>query len=211
MNSVTQIPYRIDQSELFARMKVTEKNPLYRKFLRSYQDILEKLPELLNIQGTFQLRANDAAEKLHQRLSGVSHIVYCMVTLGSGISERSNAYFQEKDFLKGLMIDSIADILVFNASNDYYAIIKEEVFRKNGYALTMRYSPDDSLIPISFQKDILEQVNGRKLMAVDITEGYMYNPVKTLGYLYGADKDIELAKKDHDCVVCSNDICEYRK
>jgi hypothetical protein len=211
MNSVTQIPYRIDQAELFERMRISKKNQLYGKAVQTYQDICASLPELLKVQGTFVLRANDEAEKLHPRLAKVSHIVYCMVTLGAGISERSTACFGEKDFFKGLMIDSMADILVFNASNDFYALIKEAVYQKMGYALTMRYSPDDELIPLSFQQNILEQVNGRSLLAVGITEAQMYNPVKTMGYLYGADKDIELASADHDCQVCSNDRCEFRK
>lgn len=79
-----------------------------------------------------------------------------------------------------------------------------------GYALPLRYSPDDNIIPMQIQKKILEYVSGEELLTVGISAGYMYNPVKTLGYVYGADRSIELAKKDHDCVMCSNFTCEYR-
>ena len=104
----------------------------------------------------------------------------------------------------------MADILLFNASNDYYATVKRDVYEEQGYALTLRYSPDDNIIPMQIQKKILEYVNGEDLLSVSISEGFMYNPVKTLGYVYGADQSIELAKKDHDCVVCSNFTCKYR-
>lgn len=210
MIRVTQIPYRIDRQELFERMKIARENPLYAKVNRAYEGLLEVLPQLLNVQGINQLKANDEDVKMHQDLNEVSHIVYCMVTLGKEISERSTAFFQEKDFLKGLMIDSMADILLFNASNDYYKIIKKEIHEEQGYALTQRFSPDDDVIPIRFQKNILDHVHGEEIISVGITEAFMYNPVKTLGYVYGADKNIKLAKKDHDCNVCSNLNCEYR-
>ena len=38
----------------------------------------------------------------------------------------------------------------------------------------------------------------------------MYNPLKTMGYVYGADKNIQIAEKDHDCSLCSNYSCEFR-
>lgn len=210
MNKITQIPYRIDREELFERMHISKDRPNYQKFKKNYQKLFESLPDLLNIQATHILKTNDEQEKIHRGLCEVSHIVYCLVTLGPKISEQSTAYFAEKDFLNGLMIDAMADILLFNASNDYYDTVKRDVYEAQGYALTLRYSPDDNIIPIQVQKKILEYVNGEALLSVGISAGFMYNPVKTLGYVYGADKNIELAEKDHDCLMCSNLSCEYR-
>ncbi|KNZ42865.1 5-methyltetrahydrofolate--homocysteine methyltransferase [Acetobacterium bakii] len=210
MNKVTSIPYRIDREELFERMHIYETQSQYGEFMRAYDELLILLPEVLNIQGIHVLKANDEIEKIHKGLCEVSHIVYCLVTLGPKISELSTSYFMEKDFLKGLMIDSMGDILLFNASNDYYEVVKNDIYIKQGYALTMRYSPDDSIIPMKFQKSILDYTNGEKSISVGISEGFMYYPVKTLGYVYGADKDIDLAAKDHDCKTCSNLSCEFR-
>nr|WP_320025096.1 5-methyltetrahydrofolate--homocysteine methyltransferase [uncultured Acetobacterium sp.] len=210
MNKITQIPHRIDRQELFERMHISEDRPMYHEFERSYQKLYDSLPEILDIQATHVLKTNDDEEKIHKGLCEVSHIVYCLVTLGPKISERSTKYFAEKDFLKGLMIDSMADILLFNASNDYYETVKKDVYEEQGYAMTLRYSPDDNIIPLQVQKTILEQVNGGERLSVGVTQAFMYDPLKTLGYVYGADKNIELAKKDHDCAMCSNYTCEYR-
>jgi hypothetical protein len=210
VKKITRIPFRIEREELFERMRISEDRPMYKEFLRSYQELYESLPELLEIRGIHEMKANDEVEKIHKGLCEVSHLVYCLVTLGPKISERSTAYFEEKDFLKGLMIDSMADILLFNASNDYYETVKKDVYETRGYALTLRYSPDDNIIPMQVQKTILDQLNGEEYLAVGITEGFMYDPVKTLGYVYGADQNIQLAEKDHDCVMCSNFSCEYR-
>ncbi|WP_373481483.1 5-methyltetrahydrofolate--homocysteine methyltransferase [Acetobacterium sp.] len=210
MNKITRISHRIDREELFERMHISKERPNYQKFEECYQNLLESLPDLLNIQATHVLKANNEAKKIHKGLCEVSHIVYCLVTLGPKISEQSTAYFVDKDFLNGLMIDAMADILLFNASNDYYDTVKRDVYEEQGYALTLRYSPDDNIIPMQVQKKILEYAKGEELLSVGISEGFMYNPVKTLGYVYGADQSIELAKKDHDCVMCSNLTCKYR-
>lgn len=210
MNKITQIPHRIDREELFERMHISTDRPMYKEFESSYQNLYDSLSDLLDIQATHVLKTNDDEEKIHKGLCEVSHIVYCLVTLGPKISERSTKYFAEKDFLKGLMIDSMADILLFNVSNDYYESVKRDVYEEQGYALTVRYSPDDNIIPLQVQKKILDHVKGEERLSVGITEGFMYYPVKTMGYVYGADKDIELAEKDHDCVMCSNLTCEYR-
>lgn len=210
MNKITRISHRIDREELFERMHISKERPNYQKFEECYQNLLELLPDLLNIQATHVLKANNEAKKIHKGLCEVSHIVYCLVTLGPKISVQSTAYFGDKDFLNGLMIDAMADILLFNASNDYYDTVKRDVYEEQGYALTLRYSPDDNIIPMQVQKKILEYVKGEELLSVGISEGFMYNPVKTLGYVYGADQSIELAKKDHDCVMCSNLTCKYR-
>lgn len=210
MNRITQIPFRIDREELFERMHISTDRPMYEEFESSYQNLYDSLSDLLDIQGTHVLKTNNEEGKIHKGLCEVSHIVYCLVTLGPKISERSTKYFAEKDFLKGLMIDSMADILLFNASNDYYESVKRDVYEEQGYALTVRYSPDDNIIPLQVQKTILEHVNGGELLSVSVTQAFMYDPLKTLGYVYGADKNIELAKKDHDCAMCSNYTCEYR-
>ncbi|MBI4856094.1 MAG: 5-methyltetrahydrofolate--homocysteine methyltransferase [Acetobacterium woodii] len=210
MNKITRIPHRIDRQELFQRMHISEDRPMYKNFEKSYQQLYDSLSDLLDIQATHVLKTNDDEEKIHKGLCEVSHIVYCLVTLGPQISERSTKYFADKDFLKGLMIDSMADILLFNASNDYYETVKKDIYEEQGYALTLRYSPDDNIIPLQVQKTILEHVNGGELLSVGVTQAFMYDPLKTLGYVYGADKNIELAKKDHDCAMCSNYSCEYR-
>ncbi|MGL4606586.1 MAG: 5-methyltetrahydrofolate--homocysteine methyltransferase [Eubacteriaceae bacterium] len=211
MGEITKIPFRIDQEELFERMHIDESQPLYPEFLMAYDDLVALLPELLDIRGIYTLKVNNGIEKMHKGLCEVSHLVYCIVTLGKKISDQSTLFFKEKDYLRGLMIDSMADFILFNASNDYYETVLENVYTKEGYALTVRYSPDDHLIPMKFQKTILEETEGDKWLDLEITEGFMYYPLKTLGYVYGADKNIKLAQKDHDCLLCSNLECEYRE
>ena len=98
MNKITQIPHRIDREELFERMHISKDRPNYQKFKKNYQKLFESLPDLLNIQATHILKTNDEQEKIHRGLCEVSHIVYCLVTLGPKISEQSTAYLPRRTF-----------------------------------------------------------------------------------------------------------------
>lgn len=205
------IPVHLDQEKLFEQMHIRRDLWNYDEYEKAYDELTDELPKLIETRGIYKLIPNEMGPSIHKDLAGLSHLVCSVVTLGPGISERCTAYFMEKDYLKGLMIDSIADQVLFDLSNDFYQIIKEDICTRRGFGLTARFAPDDHLIPIHFQKEILEAVDGREQLSVNITEGFMYNPIKTLGYVYGADQSICTAEVDHDCSLCSNINCEFRQ
>ncbi|MEG0310234.1 MAG: 5-methyltetrahydrofolate--homocysteine methyltransferase [Eubacterium sp.] len=205
------LPVHMDQGKIFLQMHIRKDLWNYEEYEKAYLELENELPKLLEPQGIYKLTENKIGGTVHKDLEKTSHLVCTMVTLGSKVSERCTEYFMEKDYLKGLMIDSIADQMLFDLSNDFYKVIKKDVVDEQKFGLTVRYSPDDCFIPIHFQKDILEIVEGNRYLSVGITEGFMYNPIKTLGYLYGADQKICTSLIDHDCSLCSNTKCTLRK
>ena len=211
MNKVYDIPLRLERDIVFKRLHIEESLSNYDAFLKAYDALAEEIPRLAVPRGTYVMKTSAGRHAMHKGLCEVSHFVYAMVTLGGAISARCTAYFKEKDYLKGLLIDALADQLLFNLSDDFYPTIRQDIFERRGYALTVRYQPDDNIILMENQKIILDECDGRRLLGVDITEGFMYNPVKTMGYVYGADKNMKIAEKDHDCAMCSNLACEFRQ
>ncbi|MEG0310578.1 MAG: 5-methyltetrahydrofolate--homocysteine methyltransferase [Eubacterium sp.] len=210
MIPIYNIPIRLEKSLIFKQMHIYSELPNYAEFDKAYDELIDEIKLLAESKGIYVLKENTGKPKMHKGLCEVSHQVYVLVTLGEKISDRSTRYFKEKDFLKGLMIDAMADQILFNISDDFYKIIRKDIFETRGYALTVRYSPDDHFIPIENQKVILDEVHGKELLGIDVTEGFMYRPLKTMGYVYGADKNITIAEKDHDCRLCSNEKCEFR-
>lgn len=200
----------IDRKQLFRNMRITPELSHYDVFERTYEALIKEIPNLLKIEGSFKLKKNEVGAEIHKELATPSHLVYCLLTLGPKISQRCTDYFAERDYISGMMIDSMADLLLFNASNHLYTLACEEISEKKGYGLTRRYSPDDRLISIIHQKTVLDVFKEEDL-PIGITEGYMYDPLKTLGYVYGADKNIKMSGIDHDCKYCSNINCTLRK
>lgn len=211
MTDYYQLPIHFNKEKLFTQMRIKKNLWNYSAYEEAYAALTEEIPTLSEVKALYRLVPNTIGAQMHRDLEGLSHLVCCMVTLGPKISERCTAYFMEKDYLKGLMIDSLADQILFELSNDFYTIIRQDICDQQGFGITMRYAPDDRIIPIQFQKDILDLTDGYHKMNVDITEGFMYNPVKTLGYVYGADKGICTATLDHDCSICTNLSCQFRK
>lgn len=207
-----QLPISLNQQQLFQNMRITPELNNYNVFVKTYESLWKKLPNLVHIEGVFKLWKNTFGKEIHEDLAHTSHLVYCLVTLGKDISDQCTAYFAERDYVSGMMIDSIADLLLFNASNNLYTLVCKEISEKRGYGLTRRYSPDDRTISIVHQKTILDVFKEDDLsIDIGITEGYMYSPLKTLGYVYGADRDLQMTGVDHDCRYCSNINCEMRK
>lgn len=211
MTTIYTLPIHLNKDIVFTRMHIDQTLPNYEEFDQAYSELAAELQEIVQARGIFVLKEAEAKGRICKELSEVSHLVYVMVTLGEAVSARSTRYFLEKDYLKGLMIDSMADQILFDASDDFYPIIRQEVYEKQGYALTVRFTPDDGRIPIHHQKLILDESGGKDLLNADVTEGFMYRPLKTMGYIYGADQNIQIAEKDHDCSLCDNLQCSFRK
>ncbi|WP_035356140.1 5-methyltetrahydrofolate--homocysteine methyltransferase [Acetobacterium malicum] len=209
---VYEIPLRFDKNTVFKRMHISKDSNHYDEFERVYEQLEQEIPSYSIAKGSFVLKKATDRGRIHKGLSEVSHLVYVVITLGAEISCFSTSYFEQKNFLKGMMIDQIADQLLFNASDDFYHIIREEIYIKRKFSLTERYCPDDYVIPIQNQATILKVITDNELnIGIGLTEGYVYKPLKTMGYVYGADKNIAIAEKDHDCEFCSNFKCEFRK
>lgn len=209
--TIYTLPIHLDKALVFARQHIHVSMPNYDAFDKAFDELTEEINVHCTPRGMFTLKPICKEARLTKDLSEVSHVVYAMVTLGPWISSRSTAYFKEKDFLKGLLLDAMADQLLFDASDAFYPTIRQIVYDEQGYALTVRIEPDDRYVPMWVQKLVLDECGGRGALDMDITDGYMYNPLKTMGYLYGADKNIAIAEKDHDCDLCSNLTCEFRK
>ena len=130
------------------------------------------------------------------------------MTIGKEISVEINNNFEKGDYLEGLILDTISDQILFNVSSQLYEKVIESM-KEKGLGLTFRISPGDENIPMEKQKDILIKLEGREKLDLDITEGYMLNPVKSLAFFYGADKNLSLEKKDHDCSRCTRVDCKF--
>lgn len=205
------LPVRMDQEQLFNQMHIREDLWNYETYQRAYHELMEEIPRMIDPKGAYKLVPNRIGKMIHEDLSGLTHLVCSVVTLGPGISRWCTELFAERDYLKGLMIDAIADQMLFNLSDDFYTLIRADIVEGKHLGLTARYVPDKKRIPVHFQKEILDLTCEQERLRVSVTEDFMYNPIKSLGYVYGADPRICTATKDHDCGLCAKTDCGFRE
>lgn len=199
----------VDKERVYSILNVRPERSSYNLIQKKYDYVMNMLPGLIKFSARYVLKEN-INPNVSEQVKNVSHIVYCIVSLGREISSMSANCFKSSRYLEGLLVDTIGDQVLFNASSRMYAVIKDDV-NKRGYKLTRRIVPGSSMLNTETQLDILTELNAEEQLGIRITSGYMYDPIKTLGYIYGADRDIKGEEVDHNCSICEIKDCKYRK
>ncbi|WP_373484417.1 hypothetical protein [Acetobacterium sp.] len=201
----------IDRQQIFRSLNLYEGSAHYDYYLDVYEELLLEFGQLVKPEGYYQLKTNALGKDFHLDLESPTHVVFCLITLGDAISKRSTEMFKDNDSFKGLLLDAMANQLLFDSSELFYHCIREDIHLKMGFGLTRRYSPGDEGICLTYQKEILDSLNDVMVQKIEVTKKYMYKPSKTLGYVYGAGQGLECSLNDHDCSRCQQTSCNFQK
>jgi uncharacterized 2Fe-2S/4Fe-4S cluster protein (DUF4445 family) len=177
--------------------------PIYEEL---FDEILKENEEFLKPVG-YYVMTNQHGEGIKEFFD---QMVCCIVTLDKDVDIKMSAYFAEDDYMKGVLMSSMADAIIFQASTQLYQLIFETV-KAQGMMMTKRIEPGTSGATVIAQKWILETLNAVENTGIIITSGYMLNPTKSMGYFYGIGKSIDSTPIDHDCSECDHISCKHRK
>jgi hypothetical protein len=203
---IKKLQVSIDKETAFQLMDCRNDNPLYEELENLYEEMKKELKTF--IEPKILLGFSDAADIFGDRSAWDGEefaIVLC--TLGDNISEHVSALFESGEYLKGTLADAMADSCLFSVEEEWKEILRKECrMRKRGIAKRME-APGD--FPTKYHKRLWEFLEGEK-MGVSLTSGYMFEPVKTCGYLFLLSKDCSDYNADHDCSRCENRKCVLR-
>lgn len=195
----------LNKKEVLDIMQCYENSINYNKYCRVYDEVANQSIKHLTPKGYYIIKENSNYIDID-----CEKIIFCIVTLGSHVDEEIKRYFDNNDILKSMMLNSIADQMLYDISNSMFRLLQKEQSIQ-GVNLTSRIEPGSSESNIEFQKDILDVINNDESTGITLTTGYMFSPTKTLSYYYGASKNLPKNTVDHDCNKCSNLTCPYRK
>ncbi len=136
--------------------------------------------------------------------------LFCMVTLGKHMDHATKKAFETYEYLDGVILNALGDVLLFEATNDLYGHIKKEAL-KLSYYLGHRIEPGGVDVPMSLQKVIYDYVVPAFNLPLGITEGFMLSPTKSVAYYYEMSKEACDSSVDHDCSSCDSIKCPIRK
>jgi uncharacterized 2Fe-2S/4Fe-4S cluster protein (DUF4445 family) len=206
---ISEFKIQVSKEKVFEIIDCRKDSHIYKEAEMIYDKMLRRGQELAKPIATYIIKRKEEFNSGYYKICEHSHVILCLISLGEDISLHATENFEEGNYLEGLMLDTIADQMVFSLTEQLYLEIYENAKIMN-LGLTKRMSPGDRNIPIEMQKEILFDVLANKDIDVGITDGYMLNPVKSLTYFYGADKDMSLARADHDCAECSQENCKFK-
>lgn len=175
---------------------------------RIYDDLINTLKLNINPKGFFKIEAKPL-EYDFEPLKEADKIAYCLITLGHKITEKIDDLFRKNNFFEAIILDAMASSLLFEFNSQMYDYLYD-YFIKKGYGITCRIAPGDGEIPIEYQRDIINRLEGIEKYNISLVKGYAIYPQKSMAYVHGVGKNINKEKHLHSCKECQNINCNIR-
>ena len=201
------LKFKIQKESVLKAMDCYEDSPVYEEVVDTYEEIYEdmlSLVEPVGILGFGTLPESVATEKY----KAGTPVVYMVMSIGNGIKEESTKAFQEGDYVKGMLTDAMADDALFSMEEQILARLKEVCREHNVGVLARLEAPHD--ISMESQKTAWEHLELKRRFGIDISTGFMFDPVKTSCQVFVLTEDADSFKAQHDCRKCPNIHCRLR-
>jgi hypothetical protein len=175
-----------------------------------YEKLLPILYDSVQPAGVFTITEKDK-DFTFDVIEDCNYIAYCVITMGDKCTEEVNKLFNVGNMKEAMVLDAMATSYLFEISSQLF----NHVFNKCnelGMGLSCRIAPGDGEIPLWYQKNILDKLDAGNFLGIYMVDDCMLSSLRSMAYIYGADKKREFNKKDHDCSKCNNrDYCSMKK
>ena len=204
---LNQLQFQIDKEKVFAQLHCTPDSPSYEEMEETYQEILPEISRLcspLGLLGQGTVPASCRIDGDGQDMDAI----FLLLTIGQEVSDYSTRAFAEGDYVKGLMSDAMGDAALFSLEAASLKAL-QDTCRAWGVGIQRRLeAPQD--LRMEIQKEALQQTEADKLLGLEITEGYMYRPLKTSCNVFVTTADTSVFRAGHNCRKCPNLTCGFR-
>lgn len=136
-------------------------------------------------------------------------VCYVFYTIGDEIKDLSKAYFDQGNYLAGMLVNAIADDYLMEMGQELEEIIEEQCKDKGIGVIERLTIPKD--MPMEAQKLVLQETKADKILNIGLTEGYMFTSVKSNCFILILSDDASQMNLKHDCSKCDMDDCKLRQ
>ncbi len=141
-----------------------------------------------------------------RQLKGSESAAWFLCTAGEEISGYTRRLIDEGDFMKGYVVDVMANVVV-EAAMDRIQSSLEAAMEKSGHKITNRYSPGYCNWDIAEQKKLFS-LFPENYLNITLSESCLMIPVKSVSGIIGIGKDVIF--NNYTCHFCSDKACLYR-
>jgi len=214
VKKITDFEITIDQDNVMLLMDCGKDSNVYPRVVEELEEILEEAYQRIE---PVALLAIGQLGQFEDKIEGIKASrkrdeflgLYVMKSIGRRISEWSTQCFEEGDYLKGMLVDAVADDYLFQMNETLKPVIVEMCLER-GYGVERRLeAPHD--LPMSVQRKGWELTKAKELAGIDIKESFMLDPVKSTCKVFLLKENSKEFHVDHDCSTCPNLTCKLRK
>lgn len=188
-------------------MDCYEDSPVYEEVVDEYHEICDEMLNIAEPVGILGFGTLPKSIETKKYKEGTP-IIYAVLSIGDGIKQCSTRAFREGDYVKGMLCDAMADDILFSLEGRMMEKL-QEVCREHKKGILQRLeAPHD--IPMESQRAAWEHLELKRRFGIDISSGFMFDPVKTSCQVFILTEDEKVFKAQHDCRKCPNVNCKLR-
>lgn len=198
---------QIEKETVFRLIHCYPDSPVYEDMEDSFQEMQEEMLRLCHPVGVMAKGRIPAA--LDPRKEGKEReAIFVLVTVGQEISDYSTRAFQKGDCVEGMLADSMADAALFSLEEEIQKALREACAAWHLGILKRLEAPQD--IPMEVQREVLSQTGAGELLGMELSQGYMFRPLKTSCQIYLTTAEEGIFRAQHNCRSCPNLTCALR-
>lgn len=183
-------------------------DPSYAEYEKAYREVIGETLSIMKPRAKACIDSIPDDFPKSVRFYGRKLIFYC-ISLGSEVTDLVDAYMQKGEYIKGMIVDGIADNCLFSCEKFTLCEI-EKYAREKCFGIEGIFDAPDS-IEGQMQKLIASKLDAERTLGVKVTENYMMTPVKTYAAVMPIIENSSVMKIFHDCSICDKKDCSFRK
>lgn len=203
----TEFNIEISAENVLESLGVTRQSELYEEMQEELSELLPGAYEKIKPVALLEF-GNLKEHSVMRNGRRMTEVLYGLCSIGHEMSSWSTQLFAAGDYVKGMLVDAIADDYLFQMDRKLEGTVIELCKNKKKGIAGRIEAPKD--IPMSIQKEAFLAVHAEK-EGISIKESYMYDPVKTLCLIYLVDEKETRFSPGHDCAHCENLACKKRR
>lgn len=196
-----------DKTAVLTAMGCPDDNPQYEIFSGEFDNIIDDAYSLIRPIAVFGF-GNLTEQSQTKDYPCGTQIIYAVISVGDEIQKRSADEFDKGNYICGMMINTIADTVLFSMDKQLGEHIKEFCTNQNIGISARLEAPHD--IPPQIHAEVCDTLNLTEKAGISVTSGFMFNPVKTSCAVFITDKNPNIFNVCHDCGNCPNTKCQFR-
>ena len=198
---------KIDKDTVLNSIDCKIDSPVYEDVAKEFDSIYPEAMSLVEPTGIIGFGTVTENASTVKYPTGTK-VLFAVLSVGDKIKQRSTKAFDEGDYVAGMLFDAMADCALFSLESSLAGKLKEICAEHNIGISARLEAPHD--ISMQIQKDAWQQLDLKGRLGIDITEGYMLDPVKTSCQLFVISDDTDDFKVQHNCRKCNNFSCKFR-
>ena len=148
-------------------------------------------------------------KSIGKHLQKACQVVIMSATIGEDIEDQVTRSFEEGKYSFSMLLDAAATTAIEEVADGMEKNIFN-VVKRQGLAMTWRFSPGYGDFDICYQEPVVRMLNCAKTIGLTLTDSFMMTPTKSVTAVIGISTQKERCPIS-GCEVCTKKDCEYRR